>query len=130
MPKLPPHQIGTPSNPQKNYSQALRVLKICHDEKDLKQNCEQLALTFQQRGYEKNFFEKQSDKSISIPRENLLTENPKEPSKRIPLSIKYNRTLPPISSIINKHWHILQIDNDIKNKFIERPVTAYKRNKT
>ena len=111
------------------YSQALRIRKICPDEKDLKENCEQLALTFQQRGYEKNFIKQQIDKAINIPRENLLTENPKEPSKRIPLSIKYNRTLPPISSIINKHWNLLQIDNDIKNEFIERPVIAYKRNK-
>ena len=102
---------------------------ICHDEQDLTDICKKLEVTFQQRGYDKSFVLSQINKAKIIPRNELLTENIKKPSKRIPLSIKYNRTMPALSKIINKHWDLLQIDNEINDIFTERPIFAYKRNK-
>ena len=37
--------------------------------------------------------------------------------------------MPSVSKIVNKHWNLLQIDNNIKDTFTERPIVAYKRNK-
>ena len=39
----------------------------------------------------------------------------------------YNRTLPPISKILRKHWNILQLDKNLQNLFEEPPVIAYRR---
>ena len=43
--------------------------------------------------------------------------------------MKFNRTLPSVKNIINKHWDILQIDRNIKDSFTNKPVIAYRRNK-
>ena len=51
----------------------------------------------------KEFIKEQSDKEINIPRKDLFLQKVKEPSKRFPLNLKYNRTLPPINKILNKY---------------------------
>ena len=111
------------------YSQALRIRKICHDDQHALENCNKLANTFEKRGYKTEQVSKQIRKALQTPRENLLKDKEKEQSNRIPLILKYNRTLPSIKNIINKHWDILQIDRDIKDTFTEKPVIAYRRNK-
>ena len=111
------------------YSQALRIRKICYEEEDLNQNCEQLAKTFKNRGYNLEKIKEQINRAKSTPRNELLKTKTKTPSKRIPLIVKYNRTLPPLRKFINEQWKILQIDKKIQDTFKERPIVAYKRNK-
>ena len=48
---------------------------------------------------------------------------------RIPLVLKFKRTLPNIKKIIDEHWHLLQINSKLKNTFQANPIIAYKRNK-
>ena len=48
---------------------------------------------------------------------------------RIPLVLKFKRTLPNIKKIIDEHWHLLQINPKLKNTFQANPIIAYKRNK-
>ena len=64
-----------------------------------------------------------------MKRKSLLQTKEKKRSQRIPLVVTYNRTLPPLGQIINKHWHILQSDPKMEEKFSERPVLAYCRYK-
>ena len=48
---------------------------------------------------------------------------------RIPLVLKFNRTLPNIKKIIDEHWHLLQINPQLKNAFQGKPIIAYTRDK-
>ena len=38
-------------------------------------------------------------------------------------------TLPSLSKIINKNWKILQIDRNIKDFFVNKPIISYRRNR-
>ena len=49
--------------------------------------------------------------------------------KRLPLTVTYNRTLPDLKAIIDKNWHILQIEPKLKETFAEPSILAFKRNK-
>ena len=111
------------------YSQALRIHKICTNEEDLSKNCKQLAQTLIKREYGKEIVKNEIKRAVNVPRQELFKVKEKQHSQRIPLIIKYNRTLPSLSKIINKNWNILQIDRNIKETFKERPIIAFRRNK-
>ena len=60
----------------------------------------------------------------------LLTLKLKEKGqKRIPLVLKYNKTLLSVKQIINKHWHLLQINSNLRNAFTQESLIAYRGNK-
>ena len=65
-----------------------------------------------------------------IERKELLQNNEEiNKKKNIPLALTYNRTLPNISEIVRKNWHILQINPEFRNVFVNKPTIAFKRNK-
>ena len=76
---------------------------------------------FQKRGYNSSLIEQQIDKANSQQREQLLKEKKKETATNIPLSLKYNRTLPKIKEIVMKHWHLLHINPNLAETFQNRP---------
>ena len=43
--------------------------------------------------------------------------------------ITYNKTLPNVKQIINKHWHLLLINSNLLTAFEKEPIIAYRRNK-
>ena len=47
----------------------------------------------------------------------------------IPCVITYNRKLPMMGKIINKHWNFLQINPKLQETFQNNPFVAFKRNK-
>ena len=49
--------------------------------------------------------------------------------KNIPLVLTYYRTLPDIPKAVRKNWHILQINPELHNVFVNKPTIAFKRNK-
>ena len=69
------------------------------------------------------------NRAISIPRKELLNKIKTSNTERLPLTVTYNRTLPDLKTIIDKNWHILQIEPKLKEIFAEPPILAFKRNK-
>ena len=59
----------------------------------------------------------------------LLNKNPEEVKQSIPNSITYNGTLPKIKSIVDKHWHVLQVNPEVKERFQLSPIIAFCKNK-
>ena len=55
---------------------------------------------FQKRGYDRSLIEQQINKANLQEREQLLKEKKKETATNIPLSLKYNRTLPKIKKLL------------------------------
>ena len=63
-------------------------------------------------------------------RNTLLAPKTKEKDQNIiPFVIRYNKTLPNVKQIINKQWHFLQINSNVRTTFEREPITAYKQNK-
>ena len=111
------------------YSQALRFNKICYIRSDLHNNCKRLHNTLIMRGYNKTDTITQIIRAISIPRNELLNKNKTSNTELLPLAVTYNRALPDLKTIIDKNWHILQIEPKLKETFAEPPVLAFKSNK-
>ena len=116
-----------PENLKENipFSQVLRVSRISSEKADSDQACKELKERFIERGYHADEVEEQIQKTSSVEPGNL--SGTKNTSKRIPFVVTYNRTLPPISKILRKHWSILQLDKNLKSLFQEPPVIAYRR---
>ena len=84
---------------------------------------------FQKRGYDRSLIEQQINKANLQEREQLLKEKKKETATNIPLSLKYNRTLPKIKEIVMKHWHLLHVNPNLAEIFQNPPILAFRRNK-
>ena len=59
------------------------------------------------------------DKVDNIDRKDLLSKKEKNVKDRIPCLITYNRKLPMMRKIINKHWNVLQINPGLEETFYE-----------
>ena len=93
------------------FGQILRIKRICLE---FLQNCKKTLDKFSERGYPKITIQEAFRKSTTFQRENLLKNKKKKRSNRIPHVVTYNKTLPPLGAIINKHWNTLQIDPKMK----------------
>ena len=81
------------------------------------------------RGYNKTDTATQINRAITIPRNEFLNKIKTSNTERLPLTVTYNSTLPYLKTIIDKNWHILQIEPKLKEIFAEPPILAFKRNK-
>ena len=111
------------------FGQFLRAKKICSSSTEADESIEQIKKKFADRGYPGNKLNEQKERTIDIDRTDLLQDKEKRESKRIPFTTTFNKELPEIKSIVNKHWHLLQTNRDIAPSFEERPVLAFRRNK-
>ena len=99
-------------------SQALRLKKICSETSELNKHLNELQESSIKRGYKEHFLTDQCNRIAEVTRETLLTWKQKIANKpRIPLVLKFNRTLPDIKKIIDKHWFLLQINLKLKMHF-------------
>ena len=89
------------------YSQALRIKRICSSQQEFLHQVTKMINQFKKRGYNRSLIEQQIDKANLQESERLMKEKKKDTDTTIPLSLKYNRTLPKIKEIVMKHWHLL-----------------------
>ena len=61
---------------------------------------------------------------------NIMLEDKEKPStqRNLQLALTFNKTLPKIKNVKNKHWHILSINENLRKGFDERPFILYIRN--
>ena len=82
-----------------------------------------------EQGYKENIIRNQIEKVDNLERTTLLNNNNAVRKNVIPFSVAYSPTLPNIREIINKHWHILNINNTLGNVFKATPVIiAFRKN--
>ena len=68
-----------------------------------------LKESFINRGFKGKCVDTELQRLLEIERDALLTPKTKEKDqKRIPFITTYNKTLPNLKQIINKHWYLLQ----------------------
>ena len=69
------------------------------------------------------------DKANLQEKQQILKEKKKETVTNIPLSLKYNKTLPKIKEIVMSHWHLLHIKRNLAKIFQNSPILAFRRKK-
>ena len=111
--------------------QALRLKRICSENKHLQEGLKSLKTKFIQRGYRESLIEQQFSKINEYNRNDQLTYNNKEEKPpKLTCAVVFNKSLPNIKSSIHKHWNLLHRNKDISKKFTEEPLIAYEKNKT
>ena len=111
------------------FGQYLRAKKICSNSNEAKKSMHEIASKLNNRGYPKSDTEAQMTKAESVPREALLIDKTANDEQRIPFTATFNKDLPPIRKIINKHWGLLQTHRDLAPIFKNKPIVAFKRNR-
>ena len=112
------------------YSQALRLKKIYAETLEISKNLQVLKESFINRGFKEKSLDTEFQRLSEIERDALLTPKSKEKDqKRIPFITTYKKTLLNVKQIINKHWHLLQINSNLRTAFEQEPLIAYRRNK-
>ena len=107
------------------YSQGLRIKRMCSSQQEFLNHTAKTISQFQKRCYNRLLIEEQIDKANLKEREQLLKAKKKEKATNIPLSLKYNRTLPKIKEIVMKHWHLLHINPNLAEIFQSAPILAF-----
>ena len=107
----------------------MKFNKIFYNRSYLHNNCKQLLNTLTKRGYNKTDTTTQINRAISIPRKALLSKIKTSNTEHLPLTVTYNRTLPDLKTIIDKNWHIFQIEPKLKEILAQSPTLALKKNK-
>ncbi|XP_066925555.1 uncharacterized protein [Clytia hemisphaerica] len=120
-----------PNNLKNNipYGQALRIKKICSNPEEYNQSLLQMKDAFIRRGYKAENLNKQFDKVKIKNREDLLKYNNTKNKQQIAFITTFNKNLPPIRTLLEKHWDILNINERFQDTFQQTPVIAYRRNK-
>ena len=81
-----------------------------------------------EKGDKVNIIRNQSKQVDSLVRSTLLNKIDTVRENVFPFLVTYSPTLPNIREIINKHWHILNINNTFGNVFKAIPVIAFLKN--
>ena len=89
------------------YSQALHIKQICSKTSEVTKNLKDLKDAFIKRGYHSKIVDHHFERAMNVDRK-ILLENKEKPSTQgnLPLVLTYNKTLPNIKSVIDKHWHM------------------------
>ena len=111
------------------YSQALRIKRICSETSEVIKHLKDPKDGFIKRDYRSKIVNHHFERAMSVDRKVLL-ENKEKPSTQgnLPLVRTFNKTLPNIKNVIDKHWHILSINENLQRVFNKRPFIAYRRN--
>ena len=91
---------------------------------------EVLKSNFNKRGYPEKILQQQLIKAKTTDRKELLKEKEKSSSQhRVHFTTTFNKNLPAINSVLDKHWHLLQTNSKIGSSFTEKPRLTFRRNK-
>ena len=81
-----------------------------------------------EKGYKENIICNQIEKVDNLERTTLLNKTNAAWKNVIPFSVRYSLILPNIRKIINKNWHILNINNTFGKVFKATPVNVFHKN--
>ena len=111
------------------FSQATRIRRICTTDEDFWIHANKLKHDLTNRGYSESTISREIERAAEIERATLLRYKERPISKRIPLIVEYNKNLPKFKEILEDKWHHLEINPTVKEKFRDKPLICYKRNR-
>ena len=111
------------------FSQALRLRRSCSTNNEFQDSCDKLRNKLIERGYKQQEINEGIERTKTLDKKKLLEEKAKKQSNRIPLVLRYNRTLPNVKRAISNNWNLLRINQEFKDVFQEPPILAFRRNR-
>ena len=111
------------------YSQALRYRRIITDDDELRSHLLRLQKVLLTRGYSHSTITSAINKATSKTQSQLLVHKtpPATTGVYIPFVTPYHTDLPPLSHILQKHWHIIKNDSTLSQLFPRQPFLSYSR---
>ena len=96
------------------YSQALHIKRICSETSEVIKNLKDLKDAFIRRGYHSKILDHHFERAMNVDRKMLLENKEKTSTQgNLPLVLTHNKTLSNIKNVIDKHWHILSINENL-----------------
>ncbi|XP_078364096.1 uncharacterized protein LOC144648396 [Oculina patagonica] len=123
----------TSSHPQhcKNsipYTQFLRLRRLCSEDDDFVEKCEEMTTFFADRGYPSDLLCNDRERVNSISRQEALEKRVRQSEERIPLVLTYHPLSSGIKHILLNNFNILMSDPTTAAIFPAPPIVAYRRN--
>ena len=112
--------------------QFLRLRRICSNTVDYITNANIFIKYFCDRGYDQDIVENAAKQALKTTRLDLLKDTKrkeKQESQSI-LVTTWHPKLQRFPSILRKHFHLLQNDNNLRNIFTSAPLVAFRRQKS
>ena len=106
------------------YSQALRLSRICSYKNDFEIHLEEMKSLFQVRGYPENLVKDEMGK-VCLSK-SIGSKSKSRESKGVPLVITFHPKFKLIGQLLNKHLHILYMDQETKNVFTPGPMARFR----
>ena len=112
--------------------QFLRLRRICSDTADYISKANKLIGYFKQRGYNSNIVEEAAKQALKTSRESLLgdSSNKEKRESQSILVTTWHPKLKQLSSILKKHFHLLQNDKKLKKVFTSPPLVAFRKKRS
>ena len=96
------------------YSQALRLKRICSTTGEYEKHKENLKKQLIKKDYPETLVNEEIQKATNQNRTGLLNREKTETGNHLTLCVTYNKTLRNIKTILKKHWHILNVNPELK----------------
>ena len=103
--------------------------RICSEDADFWEAAEKLRSDLVKRGYDDARICEDINRAAALERSSLRTYKEKGNMHRTPLVVTFDERLPRIKNVLEEAWPILHINPTESEKFIEKPLVYYKRNK-
>ena len=111
------------------FSQFLRLRRLCSDDTDFNNKCEEMCQFFKKRGYPDSAVTTGKHRAQEIDRETALQTSQNEETDRIPFTLTYHPQNLAIKNVILKNFKILNNDPETKHIFSLPPLISFKRDK-
>ena len=99
------------------FSQFLRLRRLCSDDTDFNNKCEEMCQFYKKRGYPDSAVTTGKHHSKEIDRETALQTSQNEETDRIPFTLAYRPQNLVIKNVILKNFKILRNDPETKHIF-------------
>ena len=112
------------------FSQALRLNRICSEDEEFENRCEDLYGWLRDRGYKHELIDDQIKRACRFDRDDLLTKG-KPPRKNVvSLNIEYNPAFSKLSGVLKELNCILQGDEQHRKVFSDTPLVGFSNGKS
>ncbi|OCU00192.1 hypothetical protein XELAEV_18005966mg [Xenopus laevis] len=107
------------------------IKRNCSSIKDYQQNCDILEKDFIDKGYDTKVIQNARKQMDDTNRTDLLATNTKKKElQSVPFITKFSKGGYKLSNVLRKHWHVLQMDEELLEVIGEKPSIIFTRPST
>lgn len=111
------------------YGQYLRLRRNCSNDTDFAREANKLRERLLERGYSPTCLKKAFKRARGQLRHNILFSKKTAPTSQPTIRVitTYNKQHGTLKNILQKHWHLLQIDPNLKPHITATPTITYRK---